>query len=280
MSFKSLTPIFLAAGALFAQPARHPLRLDDISRIREVRDPQCSPDGQWVAYTVGTTDVKEDKHDSDVWMVSYDGKRDIQVTSSPEAESNARWSPDGRYLTFTSSRPGKARGNQVWILDRQGGEAQQLTDVKGRLSGYEWSPDSKRLALVIGDPDPDAEPNGDTAGGVAPAAGGGAGGGRGGRAPKPIVIDRYKFKQDGAGYLLSGRHNYVYLFDVATKKLDRLTTQKQWDESSPSWSPDGTRIAFMSNHQPDADRDPENQIYIADAKAGSAEKQITPMESR
>lgn len=275
--------LLLAAAAVCAQPARHPLRLDDISQIREVRDPQCSPDGQWVAYTVGTTDVKEDKHDSDVWMVSYDGKRDLQITSSPEAETNARWSPDGRFLTFTSSRPGKARGNQVWILDRQGGEARQLTDVKGRLAAYEWSPDSKRLALVIGDPDPDADPNAEPNGGTPAAAGAGtgaAGGGRGGRAPKPIVIDRYKFKQDGAGYLLSNRHSYVYLFDIAGKKLDRLTTQKKWDEAAPSWSPDGAKIAFASNHNADPDRDPESQIYIADAKPGSVEKQITPLGSR
>ena len=278
---KSLTLLFAAACALLAQTARHPLRLDDVYRLREVRDPQCSPDGQWVAYTVGTTDLKEDKHDSDVWMVSYDGKRDLQVTSSPEAESNARWSPDGRYLSFTSSRPGKAPGNQVWVMDRQGGEAMQLTDVKGRLSAYEWSPDSKHLALVIGDPDPDADPAAEPGG--APAAGGTGGrGGRGaaGRAPKPIVIDRYKYKQDGAGYLLSGRHSYIYLFDVATKKLDRLTTNKKWDESSPSWSPDGSKIAFMSNHNADPDRDPDNQIYVADAKAGSTEKQITPLASR
>jgi dipeptidyl aminopeptidase/acylaminoacyl peptidase len=278
MPFKSLILALLAGGAVLAQTAPHTLRLEDIARIREVRDPQCSPDGQWVAYTVGTTDVKEDKHDSDIWMVSYDGKRELQVTFSPEAESNARWSPDGRYLSFTSSRPGKARGNQVWLIDRQGGEAMQLTDVKGRLTGYEWSPDSKRLALVIGDPDPDADPAAE--GGGAPAAGGAAAGGRGGRAPKPIVIDRYKYKQDGAGYLLSGRHTYVYLFDVATKKLERLTTKSKWDEASPSWSPDGSKIAFNSNHGSDPDRDPDGQIYVADAKPGSAEKQITPLNWR
>ena len=157
-----------------------------------------------MAYTVATTDPKEDKHDTDVWMVSYDGKHDLRLTSSPEAEGTPRWSPDGKYLAFLSSRPGKAKGNQVWLLNRSGGEAEQLTDVKGRLQAYEWSPDSKRLALAIGDPDPEADPSGDGA-----AAGAGAGG-RGGRAPKPIVIDRYKFKQDGAGYLLSGRHNYIY----------------------------------------------------------------------
>ena len=129
--------LLFSAAALFAQTAKRPLTLDDIYKIREVRDPQCSPDGKWVAYSVGTTDLKEDKHDSDIWMVSYDGKTDLRVTSSPESEATPRWSPDGQYLSFLSSRPGKARGNQVWIIDRRGGEAVQLTDVKGRLQSYE-----------------------------------------------------------------------------------------------------------------------------------------------
>lgn len=258
----------LVSVAALAQPARHPLTIDDIQRIHEVRDPQCSPDGQWVAYTMGTIDVKEDKHDTDVWMVSYDGKRDLRVTSSPENEGTARWSPDGRYLAFLSSRPGQAKGNQVWLLDRQGGEAVQLTGVKGRLQSYEWSPDSQRLALVIGDPDPDADPPGEPAPSGKP------------RVPKPIVIDRYHYKQDGAGYLLSGRHSTIYLFDIATKKLERLTGSKTFDESSPAWSPDGARIAFTSNHNTDPDRDPENQIYVADARPGSAEKALTPLATR
>ena len=266
--------LVLSAAALFAQPARHPFKVDDLARIRTVGDPQCSPDGQWVAYTVGTTDAKEDKHDTDVWMVSYDGQRDIRVTSSPENESAPRWSPDGKYLAFTSSRPGKAKGNQVWLLDRTGGEAQQLTDFKGRLQSYEWSPDSKRLAVVIGDPDPEAD-----AADSGAAAGAAAGGGRG-KAPKPIVIDRYHFKQDGAGYLTGDRHSYVYLCDIAAKKLDRLTTNPKYDESSPVWSPDGARIAFMSNHATDPDRDPESQLYVAEARAGVAEKQLSPLDMR
>src|SRR5215468_12122630 len=260
--------VLVSAAVLMAQPARRPLKLDDVVRLREVRDPQISPDGQWVAYVVSTIDVKEDKADSHVWVVSFDGKSDRQMSRGPEGESSPRWSPDGKYLSFTSSRPGASKGNQVWLLDRDGGEAFQLTDVKGRVQAYEWSPDSKRLALVVGDPDPEAE-----AAEAAKESGGKP------KAPKPILIDRYKFKQDGHGYLLSSRHSYIYLYDIGTKKLERLTTGK-WDEAALSWSPDGTRIAFMSNHAEDPDRDPSAQLYVAEAKPGATEKALTPASSR
>ncbi len=256
--------ICVAAPVLFAQPAaQRLLKVDDMHRIQDVRDVQISPDGAWVAYTLSSVDVAADKSDTDVWMASWDGSKQVRLTSSPDSENSPRWSPNGRYLAFLSSRAGKAKGAQVWLLDRSGGEAQQLTDTKGKLSSYEWSPDSKRLVLVVQDRDPDDTDD------DKPASAPGASP----KTPKPIVIDRYKFKQDIVGYLTQhpGR---LYLFDIANKKTEPLTGE-DLESATPSWSPDGKSIAFLGKQGKQAERYNIWDVYTIEAHAGAAPHQVT-----
>ncbi|MEO8334173.1 MAG: S9 family peptidase [bacterium] len=245
-----------AAGATAQSPTKRPLRASDIYQLRGVNDPQLSPDGAWVAYSVTAVDSAKDKSDTDVWMTSWDGTQTIRVTSSPESEGSPRWSPDGRFLAFVSGRQ-EGKGGQVWLLDRRGGEAQRLTLIKGGLSEFAWSPDSKRLILVL-DEETDSIAKKDTAER---------------KIPKPIVIDRYNFKHDIEGYLGTKR-THLALFDVATKKLDSLTSER-YDDESPSWSPDGQRIAFLRGSVAEPDRSSDSQVYVIDARRGATAKQLT-----
>ena len=203
-----------------------PISLDDLERLHDVGSPAISPDGKWIVYTVSSSSTApapdNDRHVSALWMISWDGTQQVRLTWDTESASDPRFSPDGKYISFTSPRPGSAKGSQVWVLNRLGGEAEQWTNVKQDLGGYEWSPDSRHLVLKLREKD---QPEPEAGKPAAP--------------PKPIVLDRYHFKQDRQGYLTDKAHDELYLFDVATKKLEKLTTDKNVDESDPAWSPDG-----------------------------------------
>jgi dipeptidyl aminopeptidase/acylaminoacyl peptidase len=267
------TPAATPAPATPAGP--HTITLDDLFRFHDVGGPVLSPDGQWVAYTVSTVETTADKRITDLWMVSWDGKEDVRLTWAGDVDEDSddlgssgapRWSPDGKYLSFTAGRPGKAKGTQVWVLDRRGGEAHQLTDVKGHLSSYAWAPDAKKLLLAI-TPDDEAE-----------AAEKAKGADKEKEKPKPIVLDRYHFKEDVEGYLKSNEHTELWLWDVATQKLDKLTTDTKYDESNAVWSPDGTHIAYVSNHDPDPDRSINTDVFVVEAKPNSTAKRLTTFD--
>jgi dipeptidyl aminopeptidase/acylaminoacyl peptidase len=260
----ALAALVLVPGAA-AQAPKRPIGLDDLFKMKSVGDPRRSPDGKWVAFTVGTTDLEKDKRNTDLWMVGFDGGEEIRLTSSPDGESSPRWSPDGRYLSFLSSRgteEEKKLGAQIWLLDRRGGEASKLTEIKGGVGEYVWSPDGKRLVLVVTDQDPADEPEKME-------------GWKRKTAP-PIVIDRYHFKEDRDGYL-KRFDSHLWLFDVASRKAEPLTKGPYSDES-PVWSPDGTRIAFVSRRGPDPDRNPDSDVFVVDAKPGAEVRQLTSRE--
>ena len=229
-----------------ALAAQRLLAVDDMFQLRNVGDPQISPDGAWVAYTVSQADQKEDKSFSHLFMTSFDGAHTVQLTArAKESESAPRFSPDGNYLAFLSGRADDKKNDQLWMMDRTGGEARQLTDFKADVLDYAWSPDGKHVALIVEDEDKDASDDKD-------------------KTPKPIVIDRFRFMQDIVGYLRNG-HDHLYVLDVESRETEQLTSGN-YSEGMPSWSPDGKSIAFVGKRHANSDHDADWGLFVMAAQ--------------
>jgi dipeptidyl aminopeptidase/acylaminoacyl peptidase len=233
------------------------LKPEDFATIREVRDPRLSPDGEYVAYTVKTVDLAEDKMPVNLWLTKWDGSENHALTFSDTSQSHPRWSPDGRWIAFLSSRDDDNENDQLWLLPRGGGEAEKLTTAKGGIEDFAWAPDSRRLVLVVRDPDPRDVARLQKEKKTIP----------------PLVLDRFQFKQDKVGYLVD-RFAHLNLFDLATRKLEALTTGRH-EDLLPAWSPDGSTIAFVTKRGEDPDRSENWDVYLIAAQTGAVERQLT-----
>jgi len=126
------------------ESAKRPITFDDMIKMHRVAEPQISPDGKWVAYSVATPDMDANRNASNVWMVSTAGGAPQQLTQSGH-DSSPVWSPDGKTIAFLSSRSGDS---QVYLLSLEGGEAQKLTKLSTGADIVKWSPDGKTIAFT------------------------------------------------------------------------------------------------------------------------------------
>jgi dipeptidyl aminopeptidase/acylaminoacyl peptidase len=263
------------------QPAPRPVTIDDAFQIREVHDPQLSPDAKWLAYTVTTAALKDDTNKNRIWMLAIPNSGaaatdPIALTSEDTSSSHPRWSPDGKFIAFLSGRhDGK---DAVWLLNRLGGEAEKLTDTAQDVDDFFWSPDGRRIALILRDPtseeleeakDKDKDKDSDDTDSDDKD--------KKKKADKPWVIDRLQFKEDVHGYL-DRRRTHIYIFDLAAKSLTQITGG-DFDDSEPAWSPDGKQIAFTSNRTPDADANYNSDIWVVAADNTDKGAHLTKISS-
>jgi dipeptidyl aminopeptidase/acylaminoacyl peptidase len=140
-SFTFACTLFLAS----ASAQKRPFSFDEMMKVKRVADPQLSPDGKWVAFTVTTYDVEKNSRNSDIWLVPSRGGEPRQMTRSAKADERPRWAPDSKRFAFVSSRSGIS---QIWTLTIDAGEA-ALVDTRGvEATGVLWSPDARNLAFV------------------------------------------------------------------------------------------------------------------------------------
>ncbi len=135
--------LFIFLNLSIAQNNR-PITVEDLFSFGRVSDPQLSPDGKWISYTVKFYEMETNKSNSDIWLVSSDGKVTEQLTSHEKADFGARWHPDGEKIAFVSTRTGTP---QIYLISPEDKNPKQLSTISTGASGIVWSPDGKYIAF-------------------------------------------------------------------------------------------------------------------------------------
>ncbi len=141
----SFSILLVALAAVAAQQAAKPFTINDLLQVRRVGDPQLSPDGRWVAYTVSDLNMDANRRVTQIYLVAVEGGEVRQLTKAPQSSSTPRWSPDGKKLAFINARDG---GSQVWTIDIASGAEKRITNISTGASDPVWSPDGRLIAFV------------------------------------------------------------------------------------------------------------------------------------
>jgi dipeptidyl aminopeptidase/acylaminoacyl peptidase len=260
--------LFIAVTLALAVPAfaNRGVTAEDYFAFHFPSDAHISPDGKQVAYVVTVIDQQRNRRISSIWLVDTDGRSAPRRLTAEGVNSNApRWSPDGTELAFLSTRnPGagesagvgagaEAPRPQICILHMDGGEAQVVSHLKNGVTAYQWSPDGKRFVAVsrLGPSDQ-----------VAPSA-------------RKSDVRHYKhisYKFNDTGWF-DDKRSHLWVIEAAGGKDKQITSGEDWNDTDPQWSPDGSRIAFVSDRTGREYDDSHNKdVWVISAEGGALTK--------
>jgi dipeptidyl aminopeptidase/acylaminoacyl peptidase len=138
--------VLLLVSSTIAFAQRKPFDVDAMLSLKRISDPQISPDGKLVAFTVQTVDVAANKKPTQIWVVPLEGGgAPQQITHDGEANSRPRWAPDSKRISYISDRGGSS---QIWLMDPDGGNPKQVTSLSTEADGHVFSPDGKNLVFT------------------------------------------------------------------------------------------------------------------------------------
>ena len=222
---------------------------DLVYKLVSVASPSLSPDGSRLAYVSSRIDKESAENRSQIMVMDVASGETAPFTSG-KSDSSPRFSPDGRHLAFV--RPDDKSKSQIWTMPTGGGEARKLTDVAGGITDVAWSPDSSALAFVS-DVDPDRAPDDHD-----PK-----------KDPRVSVVSRIRYRADGLGWR-GEAFRHVFVVDRESGET-RQITDGEGDDSAPSWSPDGSQIAFVADRRPDREIATHTDVYVVPASGGDLE---------
>jgi dipeptidyl aminopeptidase/acylaminoacyl peptidase len=252
VSFAAIVLLALASVQPLAAQTRG-MSAEDYFAFKFLNDIRFSPDGSTIAYVVGTIDQKQNRRYNAIWTVAADGSGEPRLlTTSQQSSTNPRWSPDGRTIAFLSARPapgdpaGEQQRNQIWLLSLNGGEPRRVTNIKNGVNNFSWSPEGTRFVFLSSTGPSDT-------------------------AKSPSDIRHYKhanYKFNDTGWF-DDKRSHVWVVDIASGSAKQLTSGDDWNDTDPQWSPDGKKIAFVSDRTgKEFDEGRNKDIWVIDAAGG------------
>jgi dipeptidyl aminopeptidase/acylaminoacyl peptidase len=211
-------------------------------KVRAIATPRVSPDGRRVVYTVSdpVTTADRSEYVSQVWMATADGRENIQLTFADKSSTNPKWSPDGNWVAFTSTR--KESKNNLYLLRAAGGESEALTDLKGSIVDFEFSSDGRWLAYTMLDLKTEEEEKNDKA--------------------------KNDFRWVDENVKMARLYVIPVQKDAAGKREPRKLTSENYNVGEFDWSPDGSRIAFSHSKTPLANDWMTSDVSIVEVASG------------